>query len=75
MNAYNDLSVDFAFTPMMYLESLPEEKRPASCLGCGACAQICPQGIDIPSTMKGLAELYAGYPKWSEICEQRNKIK
>lgn len=75
MNAYNDLSVDFAFTPMMYLESLPEEKRPASCLGCGACAQICPQGIDIPSTMKGLAELYDGYPKWSEICEQRNKIK
>lgn len=75
LNAYNDLSIEFAFTPMMYLESLPEEARPSSCLGCGACSGICPQGIDIPSVMQALSGLYDKYPKWSDICVERNKIK
>ena len=74
LSAYNDLSIEFAFTPMMLLESLPEEKRPSACLGCGACSSICPQGIDIPAAMQHLDELYAKYPKWSEICEKRNKL-
>ena len=74
MNAYNDLSVEFAFTPMMLIESLPEEQRPSACLGCGACAAICPQGIDIPGTMVKLGELYDRYPKWSHICIERNKL-
>ena len=25
---------------------------PRRCVGCGACASICPQGIDIPAVMK-----------------------
>ena len=30
---------------------------PRRCVGCGACASICPQGIDIPAIMKELPEL------------------
>jgi len=71
---YNDLRVQFSHTPMMRLETLPDEKKPHACLGCGACAQICPQGIDIPSALADLAALYDKYPKWSEVCEERNRI-
>ena len=71
---YNDLRVQFSHTPMMRLEQLPDEKKPHSCLGCGACAQICPQGIDIPGALADLAALYDKYPKWSEVCEERNRI-
>ena len=71
---YNDLRLQFSFTPMMRLENLPDDKKPHACLGCGACAQICPQGIDIPGALADLAALYDQYPKWSEICEQRNRL-
>lgn len=71
---YNDLRVQFSHTPMMRLEQLPDDKKPHACLGCGACAQICPQGIDIPGALADLAALYDKYPKWSEICEERNRI-
>ena len=71
---YNDLKMQFSFTPMMRLEQLPEEKRPHACLQCHACEQVCPQGIAIPDILAGLAALYDKYPKWSEICEQRNRL-
>ena len=53
---------------------LPEEKRPHACLQCHACTQVCPQGIAIPDVLADLAALYDKYPKWSEICEQRNRL-
>ena len=34
-----------------------ESMDAAACVGCGACASICPQGIDIPAIMKELPEL------------------
>ena len=71
---YNDLKMQFSFTPMMRLEQLPEEKRPHACLQCHACTQVCPQGITIPDVLADLAALYDKYPKWSEICEQRNRL-
>ena len=71
---YNDLKMQFSFTPMMRLEQLPEEKRPHACLQCHACTQVCPQGIAIPDILAGLSALYDKYPKWSEICEQRNRL-
>ena len=71
---YNDLRVQFSHTPMMRLENLPDDKKPHACLGCGACAQICPQGIDIPGVLADLAALYDKYPKWSEVCEERNRL-
>ena len=70
---YNDLKVQVSFNPIMRLEILPEEKRPHACLQCGACTQICPQGIAIPDVMADLAAIYDRAPKWSEICEKRNR--
>ncbi|MBQ4109185.1 MAG: aldo/keto reductase, partial [Clostridia bacterium] len=36
------------FIVSMSLGSLPEEKRPSACIGCGACQAVCPQNIKIP---------------------------
>lgn len=72
---YNDLRVQYTHTPMMRLEQLPDDKKPHACLGCGACMQICPQGIRIPNALAGLAALYDKSPKWSEVCEERNRIQ
>lgn len=72
--SYNDLSIGFNLTPMMRIENLPEDKRPSACLGCGACAEMCPQNIHIPDIMSSLSELYNKYPKWSDICRERNAL-
>lgn len=39
------------FISNMYVGTLAEDKRPSACIGCGACAAVCPQQIDIPGTM------------------------
>lgn len=39
------------FISNMYVDTLPEDRRPSACIGCGACAAVCPQQIDIPGTM------------------------
>ncbi|MDR1134183.1 MAG: aldo/keto reductase [Synergistaceae bacterium] len=36
-----------------------EGERPHNCVNCGACAQHCPQGIDIPKFMREITELLA----------------
>lgn len=36
------------FIVSMNLSSLPEDKRPSACIGCGACQAVCPQNIKIP---------------------------
>ena len=41
------------------------------CTGCGACAQICPQGIDVPDVMRRFSEEIAKLPKWADICRER----
>ena len=71
---YNDLSLQFSFTPVMQIEALPEDKRPSACLGCGACAAICPQGIQIPDVLSRLCGLFDKAPKWKDICVERNKL-
>ena len=58
----------------MRLEALPEDKLPSACLGCGACTQICPQGIDIPGAMTELAGIFEKAPKWADVCVERNRI-
>ena len=39
------------FLAPMAVAALPEDRRPSACLGCGACAAVCPQAIDIPEVL------------------------
>lgn len=45
------------FIAPMALSALAEDKLPSACIGCGACAAVCPQKIDIPGTMKKFADM------------------
>lgn len=44
------------FIAPMAMMAVPEDKRPTACIGCGACAKVCPQQIDIPGIMKDFSE-------------------
>lgn len=37
------------FIVSMNLRSLPDDKLPSACIGCGACQSVCPQNIKIPN--------------------------
>ena len=45
-----------AFIAPMALAALPEDKRPASCLHCRSCEQVCPQQIHISDFMTDFVE-------------------
>ncbi|MDE6670580.1 MAG: aldo/keto reductase [Ruminococcus sp.] len=45
------------FLAPMAVASMPEEKRPANCIGCGSCEQVCPQQIEISKAMKDFSEM------------------
>ena len=45
------------FIAPMALASIPEEKHPSACIGCGSCAAVCPQQIDIPAKLADFADL------------------
>jgi len=40
------------FIAPMAMQALDESKRPAACLGCGACEAVCPQNIKISEMMR-----------------------
>ncbi len=44
------------FIAPMALAAVPQDRQPGACLGCGACAAVCPQQIDIPGVMADFAE-------------------
>ncbi|HIR93902.1 MAG TPA: aldo/keto reductase [Candidatus Egerieimonas intestinavium] len=48
------------FLAPMVVSTLPEEKRPSACVGCGSCAAVCPQQIDIPQAMADFAKKLEG---------------
>ena len=57
---YNEhVYTEGGFLGVMGIEAMEEGKRPQDCIGCGACAAVCPQGIDIPGTMSKFTELLA----------------
>ena len=60
-------------TVPMQMDALPEEKKPSACIGCGACAAICPQKIDIPGAMAEFAERLSKTTSWAELCRQREE--
>ena len=43
--------------PRKDMSYYPEDKWPGNCIGCGECAKVCPQRIDIPGTMKSFADM------------------
>jgi len=73
MATYNDMAVNFSFTPSMFIEALPDEKKPSACLACGACEAQCPQGIKISEIMSKLSEMYQNHDTWTKVCEIRYK--
>ena len=73
LHTYNDLRFSPTFTVGMRIEALPEDKRPAACIGCGACEAICPQGIQIPKLLRECAEALEKIPKWTDLCRQREE--
>ena len=70
---YNDAKFQPSMNLGIAIEALPEDKRPAACVGCGQCAQVCPQRIDIPGAMQDFAEICAKLPSWAEISRQREE--
>ena len=73
LQVYNDLRFKPMFTVGMRIEGLPEEKRPSACIGCKACEQICPQGIQISELMKDCTERLKTVPKWVDLCREREE--
>ena len=69
--SYNDLCVETSVGPGMYVDSLPEDRRPSACVGCGQCASVCPQNIDIPGALSDFADRLEKGPKWMDICRSR----
>jgi len=55
---YNDYVYNEKETvPRSDMAVFPEDKWPGSCIGCGECAKVCPQRIDIPEIMKKFAAM------------------
>jgi predicted aldo/keto reductase-like oxidoreductase len=57
ISLYNEHSYSGGgFMAPMALSVVPEDKQPSACLGCGSCAQVCPQQIPIPDIMADFVE-------------------
>ena len=72
-----DIANEVRFSPSinasMRIDPLPDDKKPSSCIGCGACKAICPQNIDVPSLLSELVENVKKIRPWSEICKEREE--
>lgn len=61
LDLYNEHSfTGGGFIAPMALMAVPEEKRPAACIGCGSCEQVCPQQIKIADAMAKFTEQLKG---------------
>lgn len=59
LNVYNNYKAATSYQQIalqMGMTRLGGDQNPADCIACGACAQHCPQSIDIPEVMAALAE-------------------
>ena len=60
LSLYNEHSFSGGgFLAPMALEAVPEDKRPAACIGCRSCEQVCPQQIKISEAMARFREMLA----------------
>ncbi|MCD8154199.1 MAG: aldo/keto reductase [Clostridiales bacterium] len=61
LELYNEHSLTGGgFIAPMVVETLPEEKRPASCVACRSCEAVCPQEIKISEVMADFAARLQG---------------
>ena len=52
ISLYNEMTfTGGGFLAPMYVNSLPENKRPSACIGCASCEAVCPQKIKIPQVL------------------------
>ena len=58
LHLYNEACMEGSgnFIAPMALSALEPGKGPEDCLGCGSCAAVCPQSIDIPTHLAAFAE-------------------
>ncbi len=58
LSLYNEHSYSGGgFIAPMALAAFEKDKLPSACVGCGSCAKVCPQQIDIPGVMKKFTEM------------------
>ncbi len=53
---YNRYRLEGEWIIKRFAPEVTSEGKPGQCIQCGACSGICPQSIDIPSLITGLAE-------------------
>lgn len=54
---YNEYTyTNGAVLPTMRINALPDDKKPAACIGCQSCEAVCPQKIKISEAMKDFSE-------------------
>lgn len=70
---YNDCNVHPSMNISIMLSSVPEDRMPSACIGCGQCRAVCPQGIDVPELMVKMSEKFAALPSWEKVCLQREE--
>ena len=57
LELYNEYNYsDGGFIANMALSALPEDKKPAACVGCRSCEKVCPQRIKISEALANFAE-------------------
>lgn len=58
LSLYNEHKITGGgFIAPMAVESMPEEKRPANCIGCKSCEAVCPQQIKISNAMSDFTKM------------------
>ena len=73
MSICSDLRFARSVNSTMIFDTLPQDKLPAACIGCGKCEKICPQKIAIPAVLQELTGVLSQMPKWADICRQRDE--
>ena len=71
ISKYNQVRASDAITVLIQMDTMPKDKQPSACIGCGKCSQVCPQKIDIPKEMKNMADMLEKFPGWEKLSAQR----